>query len=202
MSFSSPDTANTSRSPSPLTPEPSDSVESVVVRTDLDHPNSWYTPMTMHQLKAADSQSLWDIDPTDFITPTKSEDHLMLRLDDLIEQHAYEEYVLHVPSISELSYLYSSPSSPSSLSLSTSLTYSSSQPYSLQLSDSINQPSSNLRPTLVPPSNPPISPTKPIPPPASLPRMKDPSLNNQRVIRPPKESCFKYVTCAASPYFY
>jgi uncharacterized protein len=41
--------------------------------------------------------------------------------------------------------------------------------------------------------NGPILLTKPIPPPASLPRKQDPSITNQRVIHPPKESCFKSV---------
>ena len=36
-------------------------------------------------------------------------------------------------------------------------------------------------------------PTKPVPPPASLPRKQSPSAINQRVIYPPKESCFKSV---------
>lgn len=192
MSFeSSPETANTSRSPSPVTPEPSDSLESVAVRGDFDHLNSWYLP-TMHQLKSTDSQSLWDIDSTDLIPPTKTEDHQMLHLDDLIEQHAYEEYVFHVPSISEP--LTSSFNSSTSLSLPSSLAYSS-QHLPLQLIDSIRSADfvNNFIPNLVPPSNAPISATKPIPPPASLPRKQGPSSINQRVVCPPKESCFKYV---------
>jgi hypothetical protein len=104
MSFeSSPATANTSRSSSPVTPEPSDSLESVAVRSGFDRSNSWYIP-TMHQLKSADSQSLWDIDTADFISQTKTEDQQMLRLDDLIEQHAYEEYVLQLPLNIRVSY--------------------------------------------------------------------------------------------------
>ncbi|KAF8236615.1 hypothetical protein L208DRAFT_640558 [Tricholoma matsutake] len=189
MSFeSSPETANTSRSPSPVTPEPSDSLESVAVRGDFDHLNSWYLP-TMHQLKSTDSQSLWDIDSTDLIPPTKTEDHQMLHLDDLIEQHAYEEYVFHVPSISEP--LTSSFNSSTSLSLPSSLAYSS-QHLPLQLIDSIRSADfvNNFIPNLVPPSNAPISATKPIPPPASLPRKQGPSSINQRVVCPPKESCF------------
>lgn len=39
----------------------------------------------------------------------------------------------------------------------------------------------------------PISVTKPIPPPASLPRKHDPSALNQRVVYPSKDSCYKYV---------
>lgn len=46
---------------------------------------------------------------------------------------------------------------------------------------------------LAPSRHGPISLTKPIPPPAALPRKSDPSSVNQRVIYPPKESCFKLV---------
>jgi len=181
MSFSSPATANTSRSPSPVTPEPSDALESVAVRSDFDHSNSWY----MHQLKSADSQSLWDIDTSDFISQTKTDDHQMLRLDDLIEQHAYEEYVFQ-PTIF-VHFIHSVNSSPS-------LAYPSSQSHSVQpnsSSHSLDPVISNFRPSLIPPCN----VTKPIPPPTSLPRKQDPSLINQRVVFPPKESCFK---CVAS----
>jgi uncharacterized protein len=184
MSFeSSPATANTSRSSSPVTPEP---LESVAVRSDFDHTNSWYIP-TMHQ-----SVSLWDIDAADFISPTKTEDHQMLRLDDLIEQHAYEEYVLNVPSISE-------PLSQFLLNSSPSLSFPSALPYpsSLQLNHSTHSAEllvSNFRPM-------PNSPTKPIPPPASFPRKHDPSSINQRVVCPPKESCFKSVTSLTFFFF-
>jgi len=35
--------------------------------------------------------------------------------------------------------------------------------------------------------------TKPIPPPAALPRKPEMSPSNQRVVTPPKEACFKFV---------
>ena len=50
--------------------------ESVAVPSDFDHSNPWFMQST----------GSWD-------TGFKTEDHQMLRLDDLIEQHAYEEYV-------------------------------------------------------------------------------------------------------------
>lgn len=187
MSFSSPTTTNTSRSSSPATPEASDALEAVAVRSDFNNSSSWY----IHQLRSADVQSVWDIDTTDFISSTKTEDHQMLRLDDVIEQHAYEEYAFRVPSISDPLTL-STNSSPS-ISLPSSL---GSHPPSLQLSSStqsLDSVLSNPRLTLVHPSNASIPPTKPIPPPASLPRKQDPSFVNQRVVYPPKESCFKCV---------
>jgi hypothetical protein len=173
-------TADTPRSSSPATPEPSDAPGPVAVRSDFDNSKSWH----MHQLKSADVQSLWDIDTTDFIPSEKTEDHQMLRLDDLIETHAYEEYVVHIPSIAD-------PLTISTNSLpSISLGHPSFKPPSVQLDSSAQSLGSD---TLVLPSNALISPTKPIPPPASLPRKKDPLLVNQRVVYPPKESCFKCV---------
>ena len=56
-------------------------------------------------------------------------------------------------------------------------------------------PETMRQPFLVssPPQSVPISPTKPIPPPASRPRKRDLAAVNQRVVHPPKESCFGYV---------
>lgn len=44
----------------------------------------------MHPAKS--SVPSWVSDPSVYTTPHKSEDEQMLRLDDLIEQHAYDEY--------------------------------------------------------------------------------------------------------------
>ncbi|KAG6850955.1 hypothetical protein H0H93_005824 [Arthromyces matolae] len=87
-------------------------------------------------------------------TPMKSEDDHMLGLDDLIEQHAYDD--------------------------ATSTTHTP-----------VDNVLSNFRPINPLTSNcGPISVTKPIPPPASLPRKPDPSSMNQRVVRPSRESCY------------
>ena len=42
----------------------------------------------------------------------------------------------------------------------------------------------------------PVTSTKPVPPPAPLPRRFDPNMFSQKVVYPPKEACFKYVSCA------
>jgi hypothetical protein len=98
MSFSSSATATGSRSPSPVTPEAFDSLDPVAIHSDLDLANSWYLS-AMHPVKPMDSQPQWDIEQADFIAPGKSENDHMLHLDDLIEQHAYEECVFHFFSI-------------------------------------------------------------------------------------------------------
>lgn len=77
-----------SRSPSPLTPEPTDSLDPVTIQSEVDFNSSWY--ISMHPAKS--SVPSWVSDPSVYTTPHKSEDEQMLRLDDLIEQHAYDEY--------------------------------------------------------------------------------------------------------------
>ncbi|KAF8973065.1 hypothetical protein BDZ97DRAFT_1779170 [Flammula alnicola] len=135
-------TAPGSRSPSPLTPEPSDSLEPVTIQSELDFSSSWY--LSMHPTKM--SVPPWASDPSVYTTPHKSEEEHMLRLDDLIEQHAYDD----------------SPSSG--------------------FNSILNYPS--------PPVNLLVPSRHANPPPASLPRKPDPSSMNQRVIHPPKDSCF------------
>ncbi|EDR11860.1 uncharacterized protein LACBIDRAFT_313737 [Laccaria bicolor S238N-H82] len=162
-------TAAGSRSPSPLTPEPSDSLDPVAIQSDLDLASSWY--LSMHPTKS--SLPPWESDPSLYLTPHKSEENQMLCLDELIEQHAYDD----------------SPSPAFS-----SLNYSSTSHHSSASPDNSHSPpavhtfrTGNL---LVPSNNGPVSLTKPIPPPASLPRRQDPSNINQRVVHPPKESCY------------
>ena len=82
--MSAPTTATASRSPSPLTPEPSDSLE-VNIQSDFDLSSSWY-----HSTKMPP----WASDPSVYSASHKPEEDHMLRLDDLIEQHAYDEYVI------------------------------------------------------------------------------------------------------------
>ncbi len=85
-SSSSSATAYGSRSPSPHTPESSaDSFD--IAQQDIDIA-SWYTP---EHDKSAYLQFAWN--PESLFHPAKSEDDAMLQLDDLIESHAYDEYV-------------------------------------------------------------------------------------------------------------
>lgn len=69
--------SSASRSPSPHTPSPGP-VDQVAVQTDFDRP-SWYN--------TSPEEPSWT-------SSLKSEDTNMLQLDDLIEQHAYEESVV------------------------------------------------------------------------------------------------------------
>ncbi|KAF9010577.1 hypothetical protein BDQ17DRAFT_1346462 [Cyathus striatus] len=152
MSSSSP--ATDSRSPSPLTPEPSDALHPVAVQgDDLPVPSSWY--LAMHPSHWTD-QSSCD-------SPHKVEDNQMLRLDDLLEQHAYED----IPNLLRI---------PQNL------------PQLSQADPSLSNFGQNSLP--VPSVSAPVTLTKPIPPPASLPRKQDPSTMNHRVVHPPKEACF------------
>lgn len=92
MSSSSSAATTDSRSPSPSTSEAIDSLDSVAIQNDLD---SWYLA-SMQQPKPLGVQMPWEVTASTFLTPRKSEDDHMLRLDELIEQHAYDEFVLFV----------------------------------------------------------------------------------------------------------
>ncbi|KAG6813370.1 hypothetical protein H0H92_011636 [Tricholoma furcatifolium] len=166
-SSSSSAAATTSRSPSPATPEAIDSFDPTV-QSDLD---SWYIS-SMQQEKPMAIHLPWEMTTPDFLTPRKSEDDKMLHLDELIEQHAYDD-------------------SPAS-SFNTTTTHSSpsfqsthATPSRTPVDATLSKPASTLlsRNSTVPV-------TKPIPPPASLPRKQDPSSLNQRVVHPPRESCY------------
>ncbi|KAG5638454.1 hypothetical protein H0H81_012519 [Sphagnurus paluster] len=162
-----------SRSPSPATPEAFDLIEPIAIQSDLDLANSWYMS-SMHRHKQLDAHTSWDMNTSDFVTPRKSEDDAMLHLDELIEQHAYDD-------------------SPAS-TYGTPATYSSPPPRSVQpnAAPPVDPTMPNFRTgnLLIPSHTGPTSMTKPIPPPASLLRKQDPSSVNQRVVRPPKESCY------------
>lgn len=194
MSFSSSSAVATgSRSPSPLTPEAFDSLDPVAIHSDLDLANSWYLS-GMHPVKPIDSQPQWDMETGEFITSRKVEDDPMLRLDDLIEQHAYDECVFYLMTMTELLTLCRSSPSPA---YAVSLGYPSPQSKSTNNNSSAPQ---SLEPVALGFSNILVSSrngsaglTKPIPPPAALPRKQDSSSMRQRVVRPPKESCYKCV---------
>lgn len=81
-------TATTSRSPSPHTPEASDCAEPIAIQSDFDLTSGWY-----HNMDPIRPVQHWDMD-TSYYTPShKTEEDVMLRLDELLEQHAYDEYV-------------------------------------------------------------------------------------------------------------
>ena len=77
-------TTQPSRSPSPSTPEPSGALDPISIRSELDLTSSWY----LSGMHTAKDNVLSD----PVYTPQhKTEDDRMLRLDELIEDHAYEE---------------------------------------------------------------------------------------------------------------
>ncbi|KAF4621321.1 hypothetical protein D9613_000481 [Agrocybe pediades] len=171
MSVSS-STAQDSRSPSPATPEASDPIDPVAVHGDTDLAPSWYHPMPPEKTHVTP----WPSDPSIYTTPHKSEEEeSMLRLDDLIEEHAYDDTPSSAFS-ANLGYL-SPPSYPAKSESSSPLIQSATPEF---------RPISNI----VSSQHGSISLTKPIPPPASLLRKPPHSALNQRVVFPPKESCF------------
>ncbi|KAF6760309.1 hypothetical protein DFP72DRAFT_883791 [Ephemerocybe angulata] len=158
-----------SRSPSPLTPEASDNQESVIIQSDFDNASSWYQSMY-----AKSGHMQWAPPPTSYHSPHKTDDNMMLRLDELIEQDAYDDSP--------------SPSFASSSGIPSPLAQNREPSLNVSTSSPLLQ---NFRGnTLNASHNGPISLTKPIPPPASLPRKHDPSTLNQRVVYPPKDSCY------------
>jgi len=83
MSSSSSATAAGSRSSSPSTSDVFHPLD--LIATQSDQHSEFLS--SLHQL------GQWDIASPDFITPGKLEDTQMLHLDELIDQHAYDEYV-------------------------------------------------------------------------------------------------------------
>jgi hypothetical protein len=82
-------TATASRSPSPATPESSDcSSHKPVASFEL---SSWYH--SLHPEKPVPNDTAWDNDGAPFIAVEKTEEQPMLQFDDLIDEHAYDEYV-------------------------------------------------------------------------------------------------------------
>lgn len=186
-SSSSSATAPASRSPSPLTPDVSDSIEPLSVQSDAEHTSSWVIAAENSKAQQPWDESLFTL------TQNKLDDGHVLRLDDLIEPHAYHEYVLCARQCM-YSQIWHSTSSPGT----TSSYINSPQPQASQTRLNVpylepihsDSPSGSLP---VPSSSSAITLTKPAPPPASLPRKPDlPSLNN-RVVQLPKESCSKFV---------
>jgi len=79
-------TATASRSPSPATPETSD-CSSIAIQNGFEL-SPWY-----HSLHPEKSDIAWDHDGAPHIAVEKGEEQPMLQFDDLIEEHAYDEYV-------------------------------------------------------------------------------------------------------------
>lgn len=80
-------TTQPSRSPSPSTPEPSGALDPISIRSELDLTSPWYLS-GMHTTK---DNVLPLVSDAVYTPQHKTEDDQMLRLDELIEDHAYEE---------------------------------------------------------------------------------------------------------------
>lgn len=178
------------RSPSPRTPEDSEYADSVAIHSDVGLSSSWYMSMA-----AKVAQQSWAMDPLAYHSPSKGEDNDMLRLDDLIEQDAYDECVRSSKHRLNLLTVPPSVSSPSPSHASSSSAHPSPPTHHKEALSNYSMLQPDLRPTtmLVASQNGLMTLTKPIPPPASLPRKLDPSAMNQRVIHPAKDSCYKCV---------
>ncbi|KZT29025.1 hypothetical protein NEOLEDRAFT_1128538 [Neolentinus lepideus HHB14362 ss-1] len=157
-----------SRSPSPATPETSDGPEPMVVRDDADV-NSWRDSL------ANGTSTVWETETGLYPDGSKRDGERILSLNDLIHNHVYDEQTLlsaldvtglHQAAVSDVSSM-SSPSMPSA------------PPSQLaQYTDMLTS------------ANPGISSTKPVPPPAPMARKREPSAASDRVVYPPKESCY------------
>lgn len=192
MSFPSPATASSPRSPSPHTPEPLEYTDAVAIQSDPGLSALWYMSAAA---KASTTQQPWGLESPFCSSQGKGEDDNMLQLDELLEQDAYDESVW-IQQVFTAKLLISSCSSPSPSFASTSA-YPSPVPKSLDNATHYSQPAPSqpdiLSNPLVAPSHGSISVTKPIPPPASLPRKVDPATMKQRVVYPVKEACYKCV---------
>jgi hypothetical protein len=80
-------TTQPSRSSSPSTPESSNALNLITIQSELDLTSSWHLS-GMHTIK--DNIPPCVSDPV-YTSQHKTEDNQMLRLDELIEDYAYEE---------------------------------------------------------------------------------------------------------------
>jgi uncharacterized protein len=193
MSFPSPATSSSPRSPSPRTPEPFEYTDAAAIQSDPGLSALWYMSAAA---KATTTQQPWGIESPFYSSQGKGEDDNMLQLDELLEQDAYDESVSSGP-FAAANLLISSCSSPSPSFASTSA-YPSPVPKSSESASHYpppvhSQPDILSNPLVAPSHSGSISVTKPIPPPASLPRKVDPATMKQRVVYPVKESCYKCV---------
>jgi hypothetical protein len=167
-----------SRSSSPETPETSDVPHNVTIHNE---PPSWYIA------KDVSAITVWDGDPFQ-----KLDDERMLKLDDILQEHAYDEYAhpcvslspAQSPCSSACSGVESSPANIRSLSDATQPELASLEP----LRTSLRRESGLSIPPLSQMHSPPI-----VPPPAMRTCKRDPASISRRVAYPPRESCYKYV---------
>jgi hypothetical protein len=80
-------TTQCSRSVSPSTPEPSSALDPISIESELDLTSSWF----LSGMNATKGNVLRLASDTVYTPQNKTEDDRMLRLDELIEDYAYEE---------------------------------------------------------------------------------------------------------------
>ncbi|KAJ7346899.1 hypothetical protein DFH08DRAFT_937277 [Mycena albidolilacea] len=166
MSSSSTTAGDDSRSSSPHTPEPAHSLAPIAVQGDFDI-GAWYQS---DQESLLSPQSSWQLDPSLQMSSTKREEEdQILHLDDLIQQHAYDD---------SPSPLFNSPIPPSKADIvAAQAAFVPANPSSFHTSSLFAAKRNERVPT-----------TAPVPPPASLRRLD--ASTNSRVVYPPKESCY------------
>ncbi|EGO00107.1 hypothetical protein SERLA73DRAFT_107088 [Serpula lacrymans var. lacrymans S7.3] len=174
---SSPTAAMDSRSSSPATPDSPDGIHPVAIHHDNEF-SSWY-----HSLRPGKSfpeLSAWD-EASHCLAVAKSEEERMLQLDDLIDEHAYDEYDSR-PSLSGMEALF-----PHTRPFATGI---KSQSNGHAPAPQTPAPTAPLMESdFMVSSQGQVSCTKPIPPPAVRPRKRDPSTTPHRVVYPAKDSC-------------
>ncbi|KAG8213932.1 hypothetical protein J3R82DRAFT_10678, partial [Butyriboletus roseoflavus] len=155
-----------SRSSSPETPETSDVPHNVTIHNELP---SWYRPLPI--AKNTSTIGVWDGDPFQ-----KLDGEHMLQLDDIIQEHAYDDSACPGVVISP----------PNTCSTSDATQPELVYPEPLQTSLRRPIPESGL-------SIPPLSQmhsTSIVPPPAMRTCKRDPASIPRRVVYPPRESCY------------
>lgn len=172
-----------SRSSSPETPETSDVPNNVTIHNELP---SWY-----HPLPISKNIGVWDGDPCQ-----KPDNERMLQLDDIIQEHAYDEYAYPCTLLSCL--ICSCCSSPCSGVENPPSNIQSPSDATLSELPSLQSLRTSLRPSVHESglSIPPLSQmhsTPIVPPPAVRTCKRDPASISRRVVYPPRESCYKYV---------
>jgi len=171
-----------SRSSSPQTPDVLEEPRNVAIHNDL--------PSWCHT--AIPAMGAWDIEEP-HPTIQKPDGERMLELNDLIEEHAYEECV-YSPMRPHILKAYQFHSSPGS-------SVEHSPLFSRPPSDSeTTAPTDTFHPSAQPspqqseyhlPSHSHLVCTPIVPPPAIRPRKRDSNVVPRRVICPPRESCYK-----------
>ncbi|EIW83060.1 hypothetical protein CONPUDRAFT_152105 [Coniophora puteana RWD-64-598 SS2] len=162
-----------SRPSSPATPESSDGLHPVAIHNDSDL-SSWFKSVSPPS--NVTDLGLWDTDLSSFAFSKRS-DHQMLQLNDVIDEHAYDD-------------VDTSESSPSKSGLCTEL-----PDVQLARNGGNSGPHPHTPAAHSPetgfslPSQMQMRCTPVVPPPALQPRKQDPSTVPHKVVYPPRESC-------------